>query len=110
RQPADLPDDWPEVLTAAFVRDLRGGSRAGFLPVLDGFVQLSLKSGESVEDWYGVLLALRHPIGQHATGPAQAARAEEIWQSAEMLLNETADRQRSEERRVGKEGRRRGSW
>jgi signal transduction histidine kinase len=93
-RPAGLPPDWPELLSTAFRNDIRGKSRDVFLALLDQFVQLSVRSGDTVENWWRVLFRLRQLTGQPTPGTADATRAEEIWLHAQMLLNETADRQR----------------
>jgi signal transduction histidine kinase len=69
-----------------------GESRGVFLSLLDQLLQVSLQAGESVENWWQVLLTLRQIIGHAAAGPAEITRAEDVWLHAQMLLNETAER------------------
>jgi signal transduction histidine kinase/DNA-binding LacI/PurR family transcriptional regulator len=87
-----LPDDWPEQLSAAFDGELTGAAPGRFPALLDRYVQLSLWSGEPVENWWQVLLAVRQLTGPHPAGTPRAARAEDLWLHAELLLNQAAKR------------------
>jgi signal transduction histidine kinase/DNA-binding LacI/PurR family transcriptional regulator len=89
---AQLPDDWPEQLSAAFVREMHGESDGAFLRLLDQFVQSSLRSGERVENWWSVLFELRRLIGRPTASAAEITQAEDLWLRAQVLLNETAER------------------
>jgi signal transduction histidine kinase/DNA-binding LacI/PurR family transcriptional regulator len=76
---AVLPDDWPARLTEAFAGN-------AFSALLDRFAQLSLWSGEPVENWWRVLIALRERTGPHDP------RGEERWLHAQMVLSQAAQR------------------
>jgi signal transduction histidine kinase/DNA-binding LacI/PurR family transcriptional regulator len=89
---AELPTDWPERLSDAFVDEMRGRSSGAFLGLLDRFMQVSLRAGEDVESWWRVLFALRQLIGYPSAGVAEVMRAEDMLLHAQMLLNETAER------------------
>jgi len=89
---AGLPDGWPELLSSAFVSEMRGQSRGAFLGLLDKFVQASLRSGESVENWWRVLFTLRQLIRPRIDSVAEVTRVEDVWLRAQTLLNETAER------------------
>jgi len=90
-RPAMLPDDWPEQLSDSFAGELSGAAPGRFSALLDQYVEISLWSGEPVENWWQVLLALRQLSGGYADA-TQAARAEELWLHAEMLLHREAER------------------
>jgi signal transduction histidine kinase/DNA-binding LacI/PurR family transcriptional regulator len=89
---AALPEDWPEQLSTAFVHEVRGESRGVFLSLLDRFAQISLRSGESVENWWRVLFTLRQLIRHPDASVAEVMRAEDLSLHAQTLLNETAFR------------------
>jgi signal transduction histidine kinase/DNA-binding LacI/PurR family transcriptional regulator len=82
-----LPADWPEKLCQTFASD-----PVAFPPLLDRLVRVSLRSGESIENWWRVLYALRRLIDHSTASPAEVARAENLWLYAQILLNDTADR------------------
>jgi signal transduction histidine kinase len=92
RRPAGLPVDWPQLLSSAFAGELRGESPGMFPRQLDQLVQVSLRSGESVENWWRVLFLLRQLIDLPTADGAQLRRAEDIWLEAQMLLTETVER------------------
>jgi signal transduction histidine kinase len=83
---ARLPADWPDTLATLFVGAVDGGSPEAFLRRLEDLVQLSLRDGESVENWWRVLFGLRGLMAD------DTGRAEKLWLQAQMLLNETAER------------------
>jgi signal transduction histidine kinase/DNA-binding LacI/PurR family transcriptional regulator len=87
-----LSPDWPDTLAAAFGGAVSGGSAEEFLGRLEELVQVSLNSGESIENWWRALYALRQLVAPPAAGPTAIARAEELWLHAQMLVNETAQR------------------
>jgi signal transduction histidine kinase/DNA-binding LacI/PurR family transcriptional regulator len=90
--PAELPPDWAEQLVAGFEREVGGEPGEGFAQLLDEFVQICLHSGDAALDWSRVLSAMRQPVTSAGTA-AGTARAEEAWQRAYMLLNDTSERQ-----------------
>jgi hypothetical protein len=87
-----LHPDWPELLSNAFVREVRDRPSGDFLGLLNQFVQVSLRSGESIENWWRALLALRQLVDLPTTGTEANARAENLWLHAQMQLTETAER------------------
>jgi signal transduction histidine kinase/DNA-binding LacI/PurR family transcriptional regulator len=92
QQSAPLPPDWPETLAASFVSAIQGRSAEEFLGPLDALVQVSLRAGESIENWWRVLYALRQLIGYPTAGAGELSRSEDLWLHAQLLLNETAER------------------
>jgi signal transduction histidine kinase/DNA-binding LacI/PurR family transcriptional regulator len=90
---ARLPGDWPERLTTEFEREVRGESTDVFLSLLDRFVQCSLQSHDTAANWSQALLALRQLVDRPTADAAEAARAEDLWQRAQLLVNETVERQ-----------------
>jgi signal transduction histidine kinase/DNA-binding LacI/PurR family transcriptional regulator len=89
---ARLPQDWADTLAAAFASAVAGNSAEAFLGRLDELVQISLNGGESIENWWRVLYALRQLAGPPTAGPIEIARAEDLWLQAQMLVNEAAER------------------
>ncbi len=87
-----LPRDWPQRLSTALVRGLRGESDTEFLVLMNQFLQLSLWSGERVEHWWRVLFGLRQLVQGVPRDATERARAESLMQYAQTLLNETAER------------------
>jgi signal transduction histidine kinase len=89
--PATLPADWPEQLSTAFVREVQRPS-GDFLVLLNEFIQSSVRSGERVGSWSRVLSTLRQLRQRSVTGAEEAARAEDTWRKAHLLLAGTAER------------------
>ncbi len=89
---AELPADWPEQLSVAFVGDMRGETSGAFPQVLDNLLKISLRSGEDAGDWSRVLFTLRHLLSS-AADAAETARAEDSLQRAHVLLTDTSERQ-----------------
>jgi signal transduction histidine kinase/DNA-binding LacI/PurR family transcriptional regulator len=89
---ARLPERWPEQLSAALEREIRGGPPGAFLSLLDEIVRASLRAGESVENCRRMLDALRRQVDAHVAGSGEAARAEAAWVAAQIVLNEAAER------------------
>ncbi len=94
QQSTALPANWPETLSASFVDAMHGRSPDRFLGLLDGLVQVSVRHGERVENWWRVLYALRRLTADPAASAGDITRAEDVWLRAQMLLNETAERHR----------------
>jgi signal transduction histidine kinase/DNA-binding LacI/PurR family transcriptional regulator len=82
-----LPGDWAQRLSDAFLAGIRDGSDRDFRAVLDQLVPLSVWSGERVEHWWRVLAMLRQLAHDAAPG-----RAEELLQYAKTLLTGTTER------------------
>ena len=91
-RPARLPPDWPHMLAALFDGAVRGDPPGEFLHRLEDLAQASLSGGESVENWWRVLYALRQLATRVTTDAAETARVEDLWLHAQMLLNEVAER------------------
>ncbi len=90
---AHLPDDWFERLMIEFKREVHGESTDVFLGLLAHFVQTSLQHREKAADWSHALITLRRLVEDPATGGPAAARAEDLWLRAQILVNETVERQ-----------------
>jgi signal transduction histidine kinase/DNA-binding LacI/PurR family transcriptional regulator len=90
-RPAQLPDDWPERLSSAFVGTAQGRSDGDFHAVLSRFLPASVWAGERVEHWWQVLSALRGLVGDTA-GPAARSRADDLLRYAQTVLSETAEK------------------
>jgi signal transduction histidine kinase/DNA-binding LacI/PurR family transcriptional regulator len=88
----DLPADWAEQLTTAFLREMHGESDDAFPRLLDHLVRLSLRSGANARDWSRALFTLRQVIDS-AADTAETARAEDAWQRAHLLVTDTSERQ-----------------
>ena len=83
---ADLPPDWPDRLSAAFARETGGGPPGMFQSLLDGYLQTSLRAGDSVGNWWRVLLLLRRLSGDES--PA----VDDVWLHAQTVLADAAER------------------
>jgi signal transduction histidine kinase/DNA-binding LacI/PurR family transcriptional regulator len=90
---AVLPEDWAAQLSEAFIRDVQDDSRGDFLPVLDRFVQASLRSGENLENWWRALFELRQLIAHPTATARQVARAAVVCSQAQSLVHSAAERQ-----------------
>jgi signal transduction histidine kinase/DNA-binding LacI/PurR family transcriptional regulator len=86
-QTAQLPKDWAQQLSSAFLAALDEGSDGEFRALLTDLVRASLWSGERVEHWWRILAALRGL----AADPA-GTRVEELLRYAQTLLSETAEK------------------
>ena len=80
------------MLAALFDGAVRGDPPGEFLHRLEDLAQASLSGGESVENWWRVLYALRQLATRVTTDAAEIARVEDLWLHAQMLLNEVAER------------------
>jgi signal transduction histidine kinase len=87
-----MPDEWPELLTSEFEGAVRGTSNA-FLSLLDQLVQSNLRSVEKAVNWPRGLTALRQRVESPTNTGDEAARAEDLWLHAQILVNETVERQ-----------------
>ncbi|HEV2371572.1 MAG TPA: substrate-binding domain-containing protein [Streptosporangiaceae bacterium] len=87
-----LPNDWPQHLSAAFFAETGGAQPGAFLHLFEELVQLSLRGGESVQNWRQVIHTLRQSVGGAATGTAQLMRAEDTCTQALTLLADNAER------------------
>jgi signal transduction histidine kinase/DNA-binding LacI/PurR family transcriptional regulator len=90
--PPELPPDWAERLLAALQREMRGESSGDFARLLDNFVQTCLRFGDTALDWSRTLSSMRQVVTS-AGGATEAARGEDAWQRAYMLLTDTSERQ-----------------
>jgi signal transduction histidine kinase/DNA-binding LacI/PurR family transcriptional regulator len=90
---ARLPDDWAERLTTAFDREVRGEPTDGFLATLDQFVQLSVQFHDTAANWSRALIGLHRLVDRPTADAAEAARAEDLWLRAQVLVNEIVERQ-----------------
>ena len=89
---AHLPHRWAETLIAALTRESHGDPTGEFLRYFDDLVQVSLRDGESVENWWHALGALRLVVGA-ASGPTHPTEpTERLLTAAQALLNESAGR------------------
>lgn len=89
---AQLPDDWPERLSSAFIGETMGGSDGDFRALLSHFLPLSLWSGERAEHWLRVLSTLRRLIDDTTAGSVASTRADDLLRYGQTLLSETTEK------------------
>lgn len=89
----DLPSGatGPEQLFESFVADVTGRRAGAFLTSVDLVLRSSIGNGD-LGVWQGALSALRRNALPCLNNPRHAARAEEIWHQARVLIGEAAQR------------------
>jgi len=96
--PGSIAPDWAECLLDAFVAELKGESKAVFVPALNNVLRQVTTEGGDVTSWQGVVSALRRQVLPLLANAALVSRAENLWQQARVFIGETMQRAQAYQR------------
>ena len=89
---AELEPDWADRLLTAFISEVQGESIDAFLAALEEMLRSSIRLGDSLERWWWVLFALRRQTLPYLATIEALAQAEKLWQQAQLLIQDMAER------------------
>ena len=89
---AALAPGWDAQLLNAFRAELRGAGAGLFSTTLDGLLAATVRAGDDVAAWHGVVSALRRLVLPALTGdPSRWLLAEDLWHEARVSIGAFAE-------------------
>lgn len=90
--PAERVRAWGRRILDAFLTDMQGATEGGFLSALDDVLCEAHAQHGNINDWQGAMTALRRRALPYLGAADELARADDLWQQAQVMLGQMMQR------------------